>query len=139
MLQQFLENKVYSFTIAQIAIVFQSVLTALISICLVGSLVDGIPPLQTLRWLLIVDIIFVALHLSYRSVYQGPREKLPSSQKTTLLVHVISSLSALVVTAIFVQKELLVEVSSVLALLVVWLVSLASGLIFFKKKYIVER
>ncbi len=137
MIKAFLENKKYSYSIAQVAVVFQSVLTILLVVSLLFSLSSVEAPLRIITWLLILDTTFVVLHLSYRGAYRGPKVALAKDQKTMLLVHVTSSLVALCSTVYLVAKKIQEQPGIIWIILVVWVISLISGLLFFRKKYIV--
>ena len=137
MLKKFLDNEAHPFMIARIAIVFQTVLTILIVICLLSSFTTTTMFINTLKALLVLDISFVVLHLSYRALYRGPKVVLHNVQKKILLVHVLSSLIALITTSIFIHKEMMVPDYLILTLLLIWMTSLFSGVIFFRSKYII--
>ena len=86
-----------------------------------------------LQILLVLDGVFIALHLIYRTLYAGP--KLPYAKNGTyfLVVHVGSSLCALVVTFILLGD---MNVPILLwASLTLWSISFASGAIFFVLKH----
>ncbi len=135
MLSAFLENKAHTVTIAKTAIIFQSVVTILVSMCLFGVITKSTLPIMTLKWLLYVDGVFVLFHLLYRAVYRGPKVVLKSNVKITLLVHSVSSLTALMLTGFFVQQGLRVEFYYIWFVIFMWAVSLTSGVTFFQQKY----
>lgn len=135
MINEFLQNKHYAFVIAQIAVVFQSVLTILIGICLLFSLAPVIPPVDVLKVLLIIDSIFVVLHLSYRGAYRGQKVVLENVHKKILIIHVVSSLIALIATSMLIHENLNVYTYLIIIVLLVWSISLVSGVMFYSKKY----
>jgi low temperature requirement protein LtrA len=133
---RFLENKVHTFTIAKIAISFQSIVTILISASLLTILVRETFPVNLLTWLVCCDCMFVAVHLSYRVAYRGPKVPLERNEKVVLAVHSVSSLLALGMTGLLIKQGLWAEFNYILVLLCVWVISLISGVIFFKRKYL---
>jgi hypothetical protein len=132
----FLENKAHTFTIAKIAIVFQSTLTVLISSSLLTILTRATFPLDLLKWLVYCDGMFVVAHLSYRAAYRGPNVALQRSEKKILVLHSMSSLLALCMTGFMVKQGSQVGFYYIVVLLSIWVISLVSGVIFFKRKYL---
>lgn len=133
---RFLENKAHTFTIAKIAIIFQSIVTILISASLLTVLTREMFPAILLTWLVYCDCVFVVMHLSYRVAYHGPKVPLERNEKKVLVVHSISSLLALGMTGLLIKQGLSAEFYYILLLLCIWAISLVSGVIFFKRKYL---
>lgn len=131
----FLEKQSNAFLFAKMAIIFQTVLTLCIGTFLVAYLNSVTIPLYILTWLLCIDVVFVVTHLSYRGTYRGPRVILKQYEKKILLVHVISSLFALITTFLLVRKDLHVGMSVMYLTLLIWGLSLFSGVAFFRSKY----
>ncbi len=131
----FLENKAHTFTIAKIAIIFQSMLTILVCASLLTMLTSTTFPRDLLLWLLYADCLFVVLHLTYRIAYRGPKVALTRNEKKVLILHSLSSLVALCLTVILVKQWLQIGMYYAPLLLSLWLISLTSGIIFFKQKY----
>lgn len=136
MATSFLENKAHTFTIAKIAIVFQSIITILISASLLVLLIRKTFPANLLTWLVYCDCVFVVMHLSYRVAYRGPKVPLERNEKTVLVTHSISSLFALGMTGLLIKQGLQAEFYYIPLLLGIWAISLISGVIFFKRKYL---
>ena len=132
----FLENKVHTFTIAKIAIFFQSILTILISASLLTILTRETFPVSLLTGLVYCDCAFVVVHLLYRALYRGKKVALEKNMKTMLVIHSISSLLALTMTYLFTKQGSQTQLYYILLLVGVWAVSLISGIIFFKRKYL---
>lgn len=139
MFTTFLEKQNNALLVAKIAIIFQSVITFCVSILLVCSIFNVTYPSFILKDLLILDILFVAIHLSYRSLYSGPKVILNAQEKSILIVHVITALTALTLTIILVKNALAVGFLFTWLTLMVWEVSLIFGILFFIKKYVQRR
>lgn len=136
--KKFLEDETHAFSIATIAIIFQSVLTACIGIFLVAYLTGILSSLLILTWLLYIDVAFVLLHLAYRGLYRGPKVLLKHHEKKILLAHILSSLIALFMTFYFMYNGAEGSHFVIYLILLVWGLSLLSGVIFFKRKYVSE-
>ncbi len=139
MLKKFLENEQYSFFIAKVAIVFQSLITGVVMILLLCILLDVGFPERILLVIVCLDGLFVVAHLSYRRAYLGPRVVLAYRQKIILSIHIASALTALLMTSFLVYLESPVGKWFVITALIMWGVSLSFGLLFFTKKYSVTR
>lgn len=131
----FLEDQKYTFLIAKIAIVFQTVATSVISMLLLLMVCTVSFPLWILVLALTLDSIFVCCHLSYRVLYRGKKIVLSSSEKKILGVHIITSLVALFVTLFIVLNTLTISFVVLVTALISWCISLISGVVFFYKKY----
>ncbi len=129
----FLENPRHAFTIAKVAIVAQSFFTVVISLLLIEKLFRLRYFVSTLHMFLLLDCAFVVIHLTYRALYRGTKIQLEKDAKRLLLGHVITSLLALGITFLIVQKNL--SALYVLIALVSWCVSLVLGVMFYSKKY----
>jgi hypothetical protein len=84
---------------------------------------------------LVVDIVFVCLHLSYRGLYRGPKIILSSLEVKLLVGHIVASLIALMCSINIACSHEKVPKEFVGVTLVSWLVSLVLGGAFFLKKY----
>jgi hypothetical protein len=135
MIKAFLENKKHSYAIAQVAVAFQSVLTVLLVVSLLFSLTSVAAPIEIISWLLVIDVTFVVVHLVYRGTYRGPKVVLKQEQKRILVAHILSSLAALCATGYLVSNNLEVKPCGTWVVIIVWVASLVSGLLFFRKKY----
>ena len=134
-LKTFLNNARYSFVIAKIATVFQTVMTLIIGFLLLLA-VNGISySWNLLIFSLLLDISFVCIHLIYRGSYSGKKVELRNVEKHILLWHVISSLLALFITSYIAFGGLQNTYEWMCLALSSWIVSLVSGVIFFIKKY----
>jgi hypothetical protein len=131
MVSTFLENQKHAKTIAQVAIVFQCIVT----VCIVSILiVAGDRPSDYylfLKFLLFVDVAFVILHMSYRAAYTGPKVVLMKTEKRVLTAHIAFSLVAILVTGIMLGGIFNMSVLSI----VIWTTSLILGVVFYIKKY----
>lgn len=131
----FLQNKKYSFVIAKVAIVFQSAITLCVSLVLILLLLGATSLLPLLKLALLLDVLFVILHLSYRALYTGEKAKLGRFEKRVLIVHGITSLMALSMTFVYIKSALMDDILFTVTTLFVWSISLISGIVFFIKKY----
>jgi hypothetical protein len=131
----FLENKAYAFTLALIAVLFQSGITILIISALLISLYKNTFYISVVGGLLFFDVLFVVFHLLYRILYRGQKVVLHKSEKKVLVVHVVGSLLALTLTGALLQSGALVSFVYIWGVVAVWVTSLISGGIFFKRKY----
>lgn len=139
MLKKFLENEQYPFFIAKVAIVFQSLITGVITLLLLCILL-GIGFLEkTLLLIVCLDGLFVVAHLSYRRAYLGPKVVLAYREKIILSIHIVSALAALIMTSFLVYLGPSIGKGFVITALIMWGVSLLFGLLFFTKKYSVTR
>ena len=129
----FLEHKEYVRSIARIAVVFQSVVTLSIGLELVLSATSPLQTSELLIYTMILDTVFVSVHLFYRLMYRGPKVILSSSSRNMLILHAGTSSCALVSTWMSMYFDRITQQAVVL--LVVWGVSLFSGIIFYRKKY----
>lgn len=137
LITNFLTSEKKSFEIAKVAIVFQTIITSIVSICIFNSLITSTPLANALIWLLVIDILFVLAHLLYRRLYRGPKASLTHSQKRTLILHSATAITALLLTFLVLLNE---EKNTWFILLVVlsnWITSLFLGIIFFIKKYVI--
>lgn len=139
MFNNFLKNQNYAFLIAKVAIVFQSVVTLLVCTLLTLSLFGITYPYCMLQGLLIMDIIFVAAHVSYRVLYNGKKVILSNLEKRILLAHILTALTALTMTIILVKNTVLMKTMFTWITLMTWEVSFIFGILFFMKKYKKER
>lgn len=135
MLISFLQNKMYSFIIAKVAVVFQSVITLAVSLFLIFFLSGVLLPLPLLVAALLLDVLFVIVHLSYRVLYNGEKVKLEQFETRVLIVHSGASLLALGMTFFSIKNSLNGSAVYILSTLFVWGTSLISGIVFFVKKY----
>lgn len=131
----FLENKNHSYRIAQVAVIYQSIITFLITYCLIIAITTRSLLVEELFWLVTADSIFVVLHLTYRALYRGQKVVLSSVEKKLLGIHAITSMCALAVTGYFVLVALIVNTSLMSIVLIIWVISLVSGIAFYKRKY----
>lgn len=134
-IKKFLYEQKYAYLIAKIAIVFQTTLTLIIGTLLVLLVCNINYPEIFLSGALVVDMLFVCTHLSYRGMYTGPKVTLQPFEKSTLIYHVISSVLALSLTSYIVLGGLDVTYERMCLALASWFVSLVTGVIFFYKKY----
>ncbi len=134
-MKKFLHNEIYAYRIAKLAIVFQSIVTICISSLLICTILSIEAPRMLLQWLLSVDIIFVAFHLCYRVTYSGPKVNLTIHEKRILALHIASSLMALALTLFLLKKEMAREMVYLLFAILMWILSLVFGILFFLKKY----
>lgn len=125
----------YSFIIAKVAVVFQSVITLAVSLFLIFFLSGVLLPLPLLVAALLLDVLFVIVHLSYRVLYNGEKVKLEQFETRVLIVHSGASLLALGMTFFFIKNSLNGGAVYILSTLFVWGTSLISGIVFFVKKY----
>lgn len=135
MSKKFLDNEIHTFTIAKLAIVFQSFITSAVVTILLCILLGISYPRTALIGLLFIDGMFVIAHLSYRRAYRGPKIVLGRRDKITLVVHIVTSFLSLCVTGALVQSDFAVTPSVVVTVIGMWIVSLMSGISFFIKKY----
>ena len=135
MAKKFLENESYTLIVAKVAILFQSFITSAIVTILLSILFGVSYPRTILISLLFVDSMFVITHLSYRKAYRGPKVILRRSEKMILIVHIVTSLLALLMTFIMVQRDLDVQRLFTITALCMWVISLVFGIVFFIKKY----
>lgn len=133
--KEFLYEQKYAYLIAKIAIVFQTALTFIIGALLVLLVCNINYPEMFLSGALVVDVLFVCTHLSYRGVYTGPKVTLQPFEKSALIYHVISSVLALFLTSYIVLGGLDATYELMCLTLASWFVSLITGIIFFYKKY----
>jgi hypothetical protein len=134
-MKQFLHNEIYAYRIAKLAIVFQSLITICVSGLLIGIILRIDTPHMLLQWLLSLDIIFIALHLSYRVSYEGPKITLRMNEKRVLALHIASALMALTLTLFLLRKDMHTEMVYLSFALLTWILSLVCGVLFFLKKY----
>lgn len=135
MSKRFLENEKHVFTIAKLAIVFQSFITSAVVTMLLCILFGVSYPRTMLISFLFIDAMFVIAHLSYRRAYQGQEIKLGGRDKIILVIHAIASFLSLCVTGALVMSDFSTSSLIVGVVIMMWLVSLISGVSFFIKKY----
>ena len=131
----FLNEQKYAFVIAKVAILFQTLCTLSIGTLLIRGVATGDGSHALLSSVLALDILFVCIHLSYRSFYTGPKITLLRFEKNALIHHIISSILALSVTLYIIIAGLSTMYELVCLSLASWTISLISGIIFFYKKY----
>ena len=124
--KDFLKNEKYSYFIAKIALIFQSLITFLIILLLIFPL-----SLEYINTLLILDVVFVAIHLIYRKLYRGIKLPLEKTQKLAMIAHGGFSILALFLTFIFTSNYNL----NIWIVIGAWIISLTLGFVFFIKKY----
>lgn len=134
-LKKFLNEQRYAFVIAEVAIIFQTVLTASISALLLLTVYDIRYPEFFLKVALLTDSLFVCVHLSYRVLYCGPKISFKRLEKKVLIYHIISSVLALSLTAYIVFRGIDNAFEVMCLALSSWGVSLVTGVLFFYKKY----
>ena len=137
-MKNFLGSESHAFTIAKIATVFQVCATAIISFSLMCSFYGTRNLNLLLTTTLLLDILFVIAHLTYRTLYYGPRIKLTSIERTIILVHAISSIAALTLTCTLLMVTITTMLYAYITL-TLWTISLISGVLFFIKKYITKK
>lgn len=135
LLNNFLSEPRYAYTIAKIAIVFQTVLTVCIGSLLLLTIVTPIYPKNLLISLLLLDILFVFAHLIYRKSYTGPKIILKPFEKKIIIYHILSSILALSLTLYIVCTGIDITYEWMCLALASWIFSLVTGIIFFYKKY----
>lgn len=134
MLQRFLSEQRHAFTIAKIATLFQTAATTVIIVLLFLSATSTITTL--LGTVLVADILFVICHLTYRLLYTGPRSILKKADKNILAIHSILSLLALIVTTVIILNDIShIGHTMIFAVILLWIVSLVFGILFFLKRY----
>jgi hypothetical protein len=138
MFDKFLHSELYSKRIAYIAVIFQTIATLCIGYMLVASFENWLLISTTLVWFLVADSAFVCLHLTYRALYRGKRITLSPLLKRVLIVHTVSSSCALLLTFYICFVDSFVD-KIIYTSLVVWGISLLSGVWFFSKKYLFHR
>lgn len=136
MLQRFLSEQRHAFTIAKIAIVFQTVATTIIIVLLFISTTSATTTHTLLSKALVADILFVICHLIYRLLYTGPRSILKKEDTNILAIHSILSLLALIITTAIILNDISYTNHALMfAVIMIWIVSLIFGILFFLKKY----
>lgn len=131
----FLENTDYAFLIAKIVIVIQTLFTCSISIVLLRSMYKDTFGVQLLMCILLLNILFIGMHLAYRVLYRGQQVLLTHLEKKILFVHVLTSLLALIgALYIATSNDTVIHLVYILDLLM-WFASLSSGVVFFYVKY----
>ena len=135
MKKHFLEDETYALAISKIVILFQSMVTFLICVCIGLSLVTPEGSITILKGLVYLDIAFIFLHLLYRTAYFGKKITTSHSEKRILLFHVVNALMAIGISCIYIQEKNGVNFLLATIAIIFWLLSLYYGIVFFNKKY----
>lgn len=132
----FLKNDVYPVVIAKIAIVFQFVITILIcsAIFLTAFTTVSLIPFITVFFYL--DILFVITHMTYRALYAGKKSKTQYSGKRVLIIHILFSILALILTYLMITNQnYFSSVFFTVFTMASWIMSLIFGFLFYSNKY----
>ena len=132
MLERFLSEQRHAFTIAKIAIVFQTVATTIIIVLLFISTTSATTTHTLLSKALVTDILFVICHLIYRLLYTGPRSIIKKEDTNILAIHSILSLLVLIITTSITVRDMShTSHTLIIAVILLWIVSLIFGILFF--------
>lgn len=133
--QKVLKSERFAAVVAKTAVIFQSAVTCIVVTLLLISLKWGNPLYIYLQCILYLDIMFVILHLLYRSIYSGPKILLQHKEKGLLIAHAGSSLAALMFTFFIVENLSRLSFFVITLAISIWVFSLATGIMFYFKKY----
>lgn len=131
----FLANELYTYKIAKFATFFQSIITVLIAVMLTIALFDVESTTPFIAGFLAIDTLFVIAHLSYRTLYKGPKVQLDPTSKAILTTHSVLALCALVMTFYYLLNRYEVSNYYIFVTIVIWFMSLVFGDMFFTRKY----
>lgn len=131
----FFHSSEISAKIAKRAVQFQSIITGVIGILLLLTFANSAFALTLLKSAVYLDCAFVILHLTYRKLYNGPKIVLKQKEKPVLVIHVVSSLLALILTLCIIESVITLSLMICVGTILVWLTSLSSGILFYRKKY----
>jgi hypothetical protein len=132
----FFRNELYALMIAKIAIIFQSVMTMIISISLFLMIYTKIRAEILIIVCLYLDTLFVITHILYRKLYSGRRIILGKNDVVILLVHIMFSLLAIILTFFLIfNMSYIYDHAFMWLVLLSWIMSLVLGVIFYTRKY----
>jgi hypothetical protein len=136
-MKELFSNSKYAMQVGYIAIVIQTMFTLCITTYVLLQVNTPYPYfVPVLVKLLSLDVLFITVHISYRVLYKGPKVALDGLTKKVLALHVVTSIIALVGTYILCSLGMYGKYFWAYILVVLWLASLLSGLVFFGVKYL---